>query len=95
MYRTSHKNHDTMKNMYKPILADELEKSKLGSVYFLLPCLATINTILRYTLMSKSGDDKMFRGYSIDMLHLVNQMENFNVMDIIVETVKRTAADGA
>ncbi|KAE8816015.1 nucleolin [Hordeum vulgare] len=43
--------------------------------------------------MSKSGDDKMIRGYSINMLHHLGTHTQFRVMDLIVETVKRTAAD--
>ena len=35
----------------------------------------------------------MIRGYSIDMLHHLDELTSFNVMDLIVETVKRTAAD--
>jgi hypothetical protein len=43
--------------------------------------------------MPKSGDDKMIRGHSINMLHLVDGFTRFRVMDLIVETIKRTAAD--
>ena len=85
--------HNSMANMYMAIPPEYVSKHKLGSVYYLLPGLATINTILRYTLMPKSGDDRMIRGYSIDMLHHIDGCTNFNVMDLIVETVKRTAAD--
>ena len=80
-------------NMYTAIPPEYVSKHKLGSVYYLLPGLATINTILRYTLMPKSGDDRMIRGYSIDMLQHIDGCTNFNVMDLIVETVKRTTAD--
>ena len=93
VYAKSKMDHNSMANMYKPIPAEDVERHKLGSVYHLLPGLATINTILRYTLMPKSGDDRMIRGYSIDMLHHIDEMVSFNVMDLIVETIKRTAAD--
>lgn len=86
VYRTNHQNHDSMKNMYKAIPAKEQQKWKLGSMYFLLPGLATINSILQVTLMPKSGDDRMIRGYSIDMVHLVDKMEMLNVMDLIVDS---------
>ena len=43
--------------------------------------------------MPKSGDDKMIRGYSINMLHHINNHTRLRVMDLIVETVKRTSAD--
>jgi hypothetical protein len=42
--------------------------------------------------MPKSGDDKMIRVHSINMLHLINTPHKFKVMSLIVETVKRTAA---
>lgn len=70
-----------------------METHKFGSVYHLLPGLATSNTIMRHTLMPKSSDDKMIRGHSINMLHLIDQPQKFKVMNLIVETVKRTAAD--
>ena len=83
VYGKSRMDHNTMKDMYKPIPPAEVEKHKLGSVYFLLPGLATINTILRYTLMPKSGDDRMIRRYSIDMLHHIDELVSFNAMDLI------------
>ena len=43
--------------------------------------------------MPKSGDDKMIRGHSINLLHLFDTPQKFKVMSLIVETVKRTAAD--
>lgn len=55
VYRTGHLNHDTMKNMYKDIPAEYHDKWKLGSVYYLLPGFSTINSILKVTLMPKSG----------------------------------------
>ena len=42
--------------------------------------------------MPKSRDDRMIRGYSINMLHLIDVAQRFQVMDLIVETIKRTAA---
>jgi hypothetical protein len=43
--------------------------------------------------MPKSGDHRMIRGYSINTLHLIDVKAPFKVMDLIVETIKRTAAD--
>ena len=43
--------------------------------------------------MPKSGDEKMIRGYSINMLLHLDQHTRFRVMDLIVETVKRVFAD--
>ena len=62
--------HNSMANMYKPIPDDDLETHKLGSVKHLLSGLATTNTILRFTLLPKSGDERMIRGHSINLLHL-------------------------
>jgi hypothetical protein len=62
--------HNSMANMYTTIPEKDIETHKLGSVKHLLPGLATINTILRHTLMPKSGDDKMIRSHSISLLHL-------------------------
>jgi hypothetical protein len=93
VYAKPKQDHNSMKNMYKPIPESDLETHKLGSVKHLLPGLATINTILRHTLMPKSGDDKMIRGHSINLLHLLDVPQKFKVMSLIVETVKRTAAD--
>jgi hypothetical protein len=79
--------------MYKEIPLVDVESHKLGSVYHLLAGLATSNTIMRYTLMPKSGDERMIRGHSINMLHHIDRSERFRVMDLIVETITRTAAD--
>ena len=35
----------------------------------------------------------MIRGHSINLLHLFDAPQNFKVMSLIVETIKRTAAD--
>ena len=35
----------------------------------------------------------MIRGYSINMLHILDEKAPFKVMDLMVETIKRTAAD--
>ena len=43
--------------------------------------------------MPKSGDDKMIRGYSINMLHHIDTHTRIRVMDLIVEIIKRTAVD--
>jgi hypothetical protein len=82
-----------MANMYKPIPDKALETHKLGSIYYLFSGLTTINTILRHTLLPKSGDHRMIRGHSINLLHLFDVPQKFKVMSLIVETVKRTAAD--
>src|SRR6187399_2080137 len=93
VYGIPKKSHDSMKNMYKEIPAADLEGWKLGSVYYLQAGLTTTNTILRHTLMPKSGDHRMIRGYSINMLHILDEKAPFKVMDLMVETIKRTAAD--
>jgi hypothetical protein len=79
--------------MYTAIPEKDIETHKLGSVKHLLPGLATTNTILRYTLLPKSGDDKMIRGHSINLLHLFDTPKKFKVMSLIVVTIKRTAAN--
>ncbi|KAI4999524.1 hypothetical protein ZWY2020_004113 [Hordeum vulgare] len=86
-------NHNSMDNMYKPIPHKFLATHKLGSVYFLQAGIPTTNTILRYTLMPKLGDEKMVRGHSINMLHHLDSRTRFKVMDLIVETIERTTAD--
>ena len=48
------KDHNSMANMYKEIPDKALETHKMGSVYYLLSGLTTINTILRHTLLPKS-----------------------------------------
>jgi hypothetical protein len=93
VYGVPKSNHNSMADMYKEIPEEDLEIFKLGSMYHLQAGLATSNTILRHTLMPKSGDDRMIRGYSINMLHLIDEKQGFRVMDLIVETIKRTAAD--
>ena len=82
-----------MANMYKTIPDDALETHKLGSIYYLLSGLTTINTILRHTLLPKSGDHRMIRGHSINLLHMFDVPEKFKVMTLIVETIKRTTTD--
>ena len=44
-------------------------------------------------MLPKSGDHKMIRGHSINLLHLFDIPQKFKVMSLIVETIKRTAAD--
>jgi hypothetical protein len=85
--------HNSMANMYKPIPKKDLDTHKLGSVKHMLASLATTNTILRHTLLPNSGDDKMIRGHSINLLHLFDTQQKFKVMSLIVETIKRTATD--
>ena len=93
VYAKKKKGHNSMANMYKEILDKALETHKLGSVHFLLSCLPTINWILRHTLLPKSGDHKMIRGHSINMLQIFDVPQKFKVMSLIVETIKRTAID--
>ena len=47
------KDHNSMANMYKEIPDEALETHKMGSVYYLMSGLTTINTILRHTLLPK------------------------------------------
>ena len=82
-----------MANMYKEIPDNALETHRLGSVHYLLSGLPTINTILRHTLLPKSGDHKMIRGHSINLLQIFDVPQKFKVMSLIVETIKRTATD--
>ena len=93
LYGKPKKYHNSMANMYKEIPLDDVETHKLGSVYHLLAGLATSNMIMRHTLMPKSGDERMIRGHSINMLHHIDRSERFRVMDLIVETITRTATD--
>ena len=53
------KDHNSMANMYKEIPNKALETHKLGSMHYLLSGLTTINSILRHTLLPKSGHHKM------------------------------------
>ena len=82
-----------MANIYKEIPDKALETHKLGSVYYLMSGLATMNTILRHTLLPKSGDHRMIRGHSIKLLELFDLPQKFKVMSLIVETIKKTTAD--
>nr|XP_020158108.1 uncharacterized protein LOC109743430 [Aegilops tauschii subsp. strangulata] len=93
VYAKRKKDHNSMANMYKEIPDKALETHKLGSVYYLLSGLATINTILRHTLLPKSGDHRMIRGHSINLLQLFDVTQKFKVMSLIVETIKRTSSD--
>ena len=52
-----------------------------------------MNTILRHTLLPKSGDHGMIRGHSINLLQLFDVPQKFKVTSLIVETMKRTVAD--
>ena len=93
VYAKRKKDHNSMANMYKEIPDKALETHKLGSVYYLMSGLATMNTILRQTLLAKSGDHRMIRGHSINLLQLFDLPQKFKVMSLIVETIKRTTAD--
>ena len=92
MYAKKNKDHNSTANMYKEIPDKALEKHKLGSVHYLLSGLPTINNILRHTLLPKSGDHKMIRGHSINLLQIFDVPQKFKVMSLIVETIKMTAA---
>ena len=86
--------HNSMANMYKTIPDDDLEIHKLGSVKHLLEGLTTKNIILRFTLFPKFGHERMIYGHSINVLHLFDSLpQKFKFISLIVETVKRTAAD--
>ena len=85
--------HNSIPNMYKPIPRKFMATNKFRSVYFLQAGIPTTNTIPRHTLMPKSGDEKMIRGHSINLLHHLDTHTRFRVMDLIVETIRRTAAD--
>jgi hypothetical protein len=93
VYSKPRKDHNSMANMYKPIPDAALDTHKCGSIYYLLAGLTTMNTILRHTLLPKSGDHRMIRGHSINLLHMFDVPQKFKVMSLIVETVKRTTAD--
>jgi len=43
--------------------------------------------------LPKSGDHRMIRGHAINLLHIFDVPQKFKVMSLIVETIKRTAAD--
>ena len=93
VYAKNKKEHNSMDNIYKEIPDTALETHKFGSIHYLLSGLAKINTILRHTLLPKSGDHKMIKGHSINLLHIFDVPHKFKVMSLIVETIKRTAAD--
>ena len=82
-----------MAHMYKEIPDAALENQKYGSIYYLLSGLPTINTILKHTLLPKYGDNRMIRGHSVNLLHMFDVPEKFEVMTLIVETIKRTATN--
>ena len=93
IYAKKKMDHNSMSNMYKEIPNEALDTFKFGSVHYLLSWLPTINWILRHTLLPKSGDHKMIRGHAINLLHVFDVPQKFKVMSLIVETIKRTAAD--
>src|SRR3989337_4594555 len=59
VYAKPKMDHNSMANLYTEIPEKYKDSHKLGSVYHLLAGLATSNTIMRYTLMPKSGDERM------------------------------------
>ena len=63
VYAKNKKDQNSMENIHKEIPDETLETHKLGSVKHLLSGLPTINTILRHTLLPKSGDHGMIRGH--------------------------------
>ena len=93
IYTKKKMDHNSMSNMYKEIPNEALDTFKIGSVHYLLSGLPTINWILRHTLLPKSGDHKMIRGHAINLLHVFDVPQKFKVMSLMVETIKRTAAD--
>ena len=93
VYSKKKKDHNSMSHMYKEIPNKAVETFKFGPVHFLLSGLPTIKWILRHTLLSKSADHNMIRGYAINFLHIFDVPRKFKVMSLIVETIKRTAAD--
>ena len=90
VYAKTKKDHNSMAHMYRDIMDAALETHKFGSVHYLLSGLPTINWILRHTLLPKSGDHNMIKGHAINLLHIFDVPK---VMSLIVETIKRTAAD--
>ena len=82
-----------MEHMYREIPDAAVETHKFRSVHYLLSGLPTINWILMHTLLPKSGDHKMIRGHAIYLLHIFDVPQKFKVMSLIVEMIKRTAAD--
>src|SRR5215216_6509939 len=66
VYAKPRKDHNSMTHMYKEIPDDALETHKLGSIYYLLSGLPTINTILRHTQFPRSGDHRMICAHSIN-----------------------------
>ena len=84
MYSKPQKDDKSMANMYKPIPDATLETHKLGSIYYLLAGLTTMNTILRHTSLPKSGDHRMIRGHSVNLLHLFDIPQKFKVMSLML-----------
>ena len=93
IYAKKKMDHNSMSNMYKEIPNEALDTFKFGSVHYLLSGLPTINWILRHTLLPKSRDHKMIRGHAINLLHIFDVPQKFKVMSLMIETIKRTAAD--
>ena len=93
IYAKKKMDHNSMSNMYKEIPNEALDTFKFGSVHYLLSGLPTINWILRHTLLPKYRDHKMIRGHAINLLHIFDVPQKFKVMSLMIETIKRTAAD--
>ena len=88
IYAKKKMDHNSMAHMYKEIPDKAVETHKFGSVHFLLSGLPTINWILRHTLLPKSGDHNMIRGYAINMLHLFDVPQKFKVMSLMVRPLR-------
>ena len=81
-----------LNGQYVQEIPDASETHKLGSVHFLLSGLPTINWILRHTLLPKSGDHKMIRGHSINLLQLFDVPQKFKVMSHFICTSYSSSA---
>ena len=77
VYAKKKKDHNSKASMYKGIPDADLETHKFGLVKHLLSGLPTINTILRHTLLPKSGDHRMIRGHSTNLLHIFDVPQKF------------------
>ena len=85
IYAKKKMDHNSMAHMYKGIPDKVVETHKFGSVHYLLSGLPTINWILGHTLLPKSGDHKMIRGHTINLLHVFDVPQKFKVMSLIVD----------
>lgn len=62
-------------------------------MHFLLPDLFTINKFLLLNLLPKSRDSSHIRSYVVDLMVHIDHNTEFNVMDFIIETMKRTCTE--